>query len=56
MRDRDARLGSCVAIMLHDPTARVGAMAHVLLRPRVSPRHGEPCQIPETAVPLMLEP
>jgi chemotaxis protein CheD len=24
-------LGSCVAIVLHDPVARVGAMAHVLL-------------------------
>lgn len=24
-------LGSCVAILLHDPEARVGAMAHILL-------------------------
>lgn len=33
-------LGSCVAIVLHDPVARVGGMAHVLL-PH-PPREGEP--------------
>jgi len=44
-------LGSCVAIMLHDPTARVGAMAHVLLPSKSLAL----AKFPETAVPLMLE-
>src|SRR5207245_435830 len=49
-------LGSCVAIMLHDPTARVGAMAHVLLPSKSLARDTTNlAKFPETAVPLMLE-
>jgi chemotaxis protein CheD len=49
-------LGSCVAIMLHDPAARAGAMAHVLL-PSRSLAHDttNPAKFPETAVPLLVE-
>lgn len=49
-------LGSCVAIMLHDPTARAGAMAHVLL-PSRSLAHDttNPAKFPESAVPLLVE-
>jgi chemotaxis protein CheD len=49
-------LGSCVAIMLYDPQARVGGMAHVLL-PSKSLSHDaqNPAKFPETAVPLLIE-
>ena len=48
-------LGSCVAIMLHDPRACIGAMAHVLL-PSKSLSHDQdkPAKFPETAVPLLI--
>jgi chemotaxis protein CheD len=48
-------LGSCVAIVLHDPVNRVAAMAHVLLpdvdygRPPYNP-----AKFPPTAVPLLV--
>lgn len=50
-------LGSCVAVMLHDPQARIGGMAHVLLP---TPGHGEgaadrPGRYAQTAVPALLE-
>ncbi|HUK21082.1 MAG TPA: chemotaxis protein CheD [Gemmatimonadales bacterium] len=49
-------LGSCVAIMLHDPGARVGAMAHILLPSRSLSRDAaNPARFPETAVPFLLE-
>jgi chemotaxis protein CheD len=49
-------LGSCVAIMLHDPDRRAGAMAHILL-PSRSLAHDatNPAKFPETAVPLLIE-
>ena len=49
-------LGSCVAIMLHDPKACVGGMAHVLL-PSKSLSHDQdkPAKFPETAVPLLIQ-
>ena len=49
-------LGSCVAIMLHAPRARVGAMAHVLL-PDESLARGEqpPAKFASAAVPLLLK-
>jgi chemotaxis protein CheD len=49
-------LGSCVAIMLHDPGARAGAMAHVLLPSKSLARDStNPAKFPETAVPLLVE-
>jgi len=49
-------LGSCVAIMLHDPQARAGAMAHVLLPSRSLARDvSNLAKFPETAVPLLVE-
>ena len=49
-------LGSCVAIMLHDPRAAAGAMAHVLLPSQSLARdHTNPAKFPETAVPLLVE-
>jgi chemotaxis protein CheD len=49
-------LGSCVAIMLHDPRAGLGAMAHVLL-PSKSLSHDQdkPAKFPETAVPFLIQ-
>ncbi|MDP3909686.1 MAG: chemotaxis protein CheD [Gemmatimonadales bacterium] len=49
-------LGSCVAIMLHDPQARAGAMAHVLLPSKSLARDvSNLAKFPETAVPLLVE-
>lgn len=49
-------LGSCVAIMLHDQKAAVGAMAHVLLPSSSLSRDvSNPAKFPETAVPLLIE-
>ncbi len=49
-------LGSCVAIMLHDPEMRAGAMAHVLLPSKSLARDTtNPAKFPETAVPFLLE-
>ena len=49
-------LGSCVAIMLHDPQAGAGAMAHVLL-PSISLARDitNRAKFPETAVPMLVE-
>ena len=49
-------LGSCVAIMLYDPEARAGGMAHVLLPSRSLARDAtNPAKFPETAVPLLVQ-
>jgi chemotaxis protein CheD len=49
-------LGSCVAIMLHDPQTRTGAMAHVLLPSTSLARDlTNRAKFPETAVPLLIE-
>src|SRR6201988_3504546 len=49
-------LGSCVAIMLHDPQANAAAMAHVLLPStslaRDTTNHAK---FPDTAVPLLVD-
>lgn len=48
-------LGSCVAIVLHDPTVPAGGMAHVLLPSRSLTRDQDnPAKVPETAVPLLV--
>ena len=49
-------LGSCVAIMLHDPEACLGAMAHVLLPSHSLARdQSNPAKFPETAVPFLVQ-
>jgi chemotaxis protein CheD len=49
-------LGSCVAIMLYDPRACAGAMAHILLPSKSLARDtSNPAKFPETAVPLLIE-
>jgi chemotaxis protein CheD len=49
-------LGSCVAIMLHDPSTGAGAMAHVLLPSRSLARDvTNPAKFPETAIPFLVE-
>jgi len=49
-------LGSCVAILLHDPVARVGGLAHVLLpSPALSRQDANPAKFPQTAIPRLLE-
>jgi chemotaxis protein CheD len=49
-------LGSCVAIMLHDPAVPAGGMAHVLLPSKSLARdQNNPAKFPDTAVPLLVE-
>jgi chemotaxis protein CheD len=50
-------LGSCVAIVMHDPVAAVGGLAHVLLpSPSLSRRDDAgPGRFPQTAVPALVE-
>jgi chemotaxis protein CheD len=49
-------LGSCVAIILHDPDARVGGMAHILLpSPALSRLDSNPAKFPQTAIPRLIE-
>jgi chemotaxis protein CheD len=49
-------LGSCVAILLHDPVARAGGMAHVLLpSPALGRPDANPAKFPQTALPRLLE-
>lgn len=48
-------LGSCVAIVLHDPTTGIGGLAHVLLpSPSMSRDMDNPAKFPCTAVPVLL--
>ena len=49
-------LGSCVAITLYDPTARVGGLAHILLPDESMSRdRSNPAKFPATIVPLVLD-
>jgi len=50
-------LGSCVAVILHDPVAQVGGLAHVLLpSPAVGrPRPDQPARFAPIAVATLLE-
>lgn len=49
-------LGSCIAILLHDATAGIGGLAHVLLpSPALSRRDSNPAKFPQLAVPRLLE-
>ena len=48
-------LGSCVAIMLHDPVSGVGGLAHVLLpEPGLARDTSNPYKFASTAVPQLL--
>ena len=49
-------LGSCVAILLHDRQARVGALAHVLLpEPALARDRHNSAKFAATAVPMLME-
>jgi chemotaxis protein CheD len=48
-------LGSCLAIMLYDPEARIGGLAHVMLpSPEMSRLKAQPGKCPQTAIEQML--
>ena len=48
-------LGSCVAIALYDPDARIGGLAHVLLPNELMARdRSNPAKFPGTAVPALV--
>jgi len=61
-RDADAvlityALGSCVALMLHDPVARVAGMVHYMLPESSETQQGcnpRPCKFADTAIPFLL--
>lgn len=49
-------LGSCVAVVLHDATAKVGGLAHVLLPSQALSREDDnEAKFPQTAIPRLLE-
>ena len=49
-------LGSCVAIVLHDPTAHVGGLAHILLPDESMSRdRSNPAKFPATILPIVLD-
>ena len=49
-------LGSCVAVILYDATARIGGLAHVLLpSPALSRNADNPAKFPQLAVPRLIE-
>lgn len=48
-------LGSCVAICLYDPLARLAAMAHVVLPSAPDGRIAAPGKFADTAVPALVE-
>jgi chemotaxis protein CheD len=49
-------LGSCVAVVLHDPVAAIGGLAHVLLPDRTAGRSdGAASRFARSAVPALLE-
>ena len=49
-------LGSCVAIMLYDPVACVGGLAHILLPDEAMSRdRSNPSKFPATVVPILLD-
>lgn len=49
-------LGSCVAILLHDPVARIGGLAHVLLpMPEAATEPENPAKFASTAVRHLVE-
>lgn len=48
-------LGSCVAAVLYDATARVGGLAHVLLpEPSLARDTSNPAKFASTAIPLLI--
>lgn len=47
-------LGSCVAIILHDPESKVGGLAHIMLPSITLARGDNPAKVPETAVPGLI--
>ena len=49
-------LGSCVAVMLYDPVARVGGMDHFLLPKKPSNKEGDnPAKFCDTGIALLIE-
>ncbi|UCG85968.1 MAG: chemotaxis protein CheD [Gemmatimonadota bacterium] len=49
-------LGSCVAVLLHDPVGQVGGLAHVLLPSgSLSRDRGRPARAADTAIPALAE-
>ena len=48
-------LGSCIALCYHDPVAKVGAMAHIVLPSSEGRAPGSPGKFADTAVPELID-
>jgi chemotaxis protein CheD len=51
-------LGSCIAVAVYDPVARVGGLAHYMLPDSEiasGQRRGQPCAFANLAIPLLFE-
>ncbi len=49
-------LGSCIAVVLHDPVAVIGGIAHVMLPSHTLARDQErPAKFADTGIPLLVE-
>ena len=49
-------LGSCVAVILHDPTTQIGGIAHVMLPSHTLARDQQkPAKFADTAIPLLVD-
>ena len=50
-------LGSCIALVVHDPVARIGGMVHYMLPESTESqpeRNARPCKFADTAIPFLL--
>jgi chemotaxis protein CheD len=51
-------LGSCIAVTVHDPVARVGGMLHLMLPTSsldLAKAESNPCMFADTGIPLLFE-
>ena len=49
-----AGLGSCIGVCIHDPLAKVGGLAHIMLPTANGNVNGNPYKYADTAIELML--
>jgi len=47
-------LGSCIAVILHDPYRKIGAMVHAMLPEPKTPRIDNPIKYVSTSIPIIL--
>lgn len=50
-----AGLGSCIGVCIHDPVAKIGGLAHIMLPSANGNAGRNPCKYADTAIELMLK-